>query len=94
MSDKNPKEAFYDENIHPLMERIISMCKEAKINMVADFSLGEDPNNNYEPMFCTTCLTSVDPDDVVGVDRMRRALNVLRPRSDFMAITIFGGGGE
>lgn len=91
MAEKHPKEAFYDEKISPLMAQIIALCKEAKINMVADFSLGPDPNNDDEPMFCTTSLPNLDPDDEAGMERMTRAYRTLRPRSDFMAFTIIGG---
>lgn len=91
MSDKHPKEEFYDEKIAPLMGQIIAMCKEAKINMVADFSLGPDPSNDDTPMFCTTSLPNLDPADEVGVERMTRATRTLRQRPDFMAFTIIGG---
>ena len=82
-----PKEAFYDERISPLMAQIIALCKEAKINMVADFSLGYDEEAE-ETLFCTTCLPSLDPDDEEGVGRMNRAHAALRPRSSFVAFTI------
>jgi hypothetical protein len=38
------------------MKRIIALCKEHKINMVADFSLGYDPAAD-ETLFCTTDQT-------------------------------------
>lgn len=47
---------MYDSKIHPLMKRIIALCKEHKINMVADFSLGYDPAAD-ETLFCTTDQT-------------------------------------
>ena len=36
------KEEVYDSQISPLMAQIISICKEHKIAMLADFTLDED----------------------------------------------------
>lgn len=89
MSDepRTPKEAIYDEHISPLMAQIIKLCKEHKINMVADFSLGYDPEAD-QTLFCTTALSKVDPDDEKGVERMMRAYNALKPQSSLFAFTI------
>lgn len=88
---RTPKETAYDEQIFPLMEQIIAICKEHKINMTAGFSLGLDPGVD-ESLFCTTCLASIDPFDVVGTERMleaRRAL--LHGSNQMVAITITEG---
>lgn len=36
------KEQVYDEQIYPLMDKIISICKENKIDMVATFYLDKN----------------------------------------------------
>lgn len=57
MSTKpNPddREAVYDEQIFPLMARIIEICKEHEIPMVMDFLLSD--NDGEEPLKCTTAL--------------------------------------
>ncbi len=82
-----PKEAFYDEHISPLMNKIIDLCKEAKINMIADFSLGYDEEED-QTLFCTTAMPNIDESDEAGVDRMMRAYKVLKQRPDFAAFTI------
>jgi hypothetical protein len=82
-----PKEAFYDEKISPLMTQIITLCKEAKINMLADFSLGYDEEID-ETLFCTTAMPDLDKDDAKGVERMLRGYHALKPKSDFVAFTI------
>lgn len=87
MTSRTPKEAVYDAQISPLMEQIIALCKEHKINMVADFSLGHDPVAD-ETLFCTTALPKVDPDDEKGVERMMRAYQALRPRPSLFAFAI------
>jgi hypothetical protein len=74
-----PKEAFYDERIAPLMTLIIALCKEAKINMIADFSLGYDEERD-EPLYCTTCLPAIDSEDEHGVERIKRAYRAIRPQ--------------
>lgn len=75
MSDQIPKfdpaseasyERVYDAEIAPLMARIISVCKERGIPLVADFQLGRD-------FFCTT---AVIPD---GADQhMQNALDTMK----------------
>lgn len=89
MSDKprTPKEAVYDQQIAPLMSQIIALCKEHKINMVADFSLGYDVEAD-QTLFCTTALPKVDPDDEKGVERMMRAYEALKPQPQLFAFTI------
>lgn len=50
------KEEIYDDQINPLMNQIIQICKENGINMVASFQLRseeEDDNGNF---LCTTLL--------------------------------------
>jgi hypothetical protein len=83
-----PKEAFYDEKIAPLMGKIIALCKEAKINMVADFSLGYD-DETEDTLFCTTAMPRLDPTDEHGMEKMSEAYELLRPnRPMFDAFTI------
>ncbi len=86
-----PKEPFYDERISPLMAQIIALCKEARINMAAQFSLGTDTDND-KALWCTTVLHDLDPDDVDGIDRMRKLRSIMYPPSELIAITIIGGG--
>lgn len=88
MSDaRTPKEAAYDEHISPLMTQIIALCKEHKINMIADFSLGYDEEAD-QTLFCTTTMPKLDEDDEKGVERMMRAYNVLKPAPQLFAFTI------
>lgn len=46
------KETIYDEQINPLMSKIIDICKENGIEMVCSFSL------NDADLVCTTHLKS------------------------------------
>lgn len=51
------KETIYDEKIAPLMQEIITVCKENRINMVASFQLkSEQETDNEEHFLCTTLL--------------------------------------
>jgi hypothetical protein len=70
-----------------MMSNIIRLCKEHKINMVADFSLGYDVNAE-QALFCTTALPNVDKDDEEGVARMMRAYHALKPQPSLMTFTI------
>lgn len=88
---RTTKEAIYDEHISPLMAQIITLCKEHKINMIADFSLGPDPTCDDQPLYCTTALTKVDPSDTDGTARMNRGYDALKPRMHAFAMTIIKG---
>ncbi len=88
-----PKEPVYDEHISPLMTQIIALCKEHKINMAAQFSLGYDEDNE-STLFCTTVLHDLDEDDEKGVERMRKLRAEMYPPSGVYAFTIIGRGGK
>lgn len=87
---RTPKEAVYDEHVHPLMAEIIRICKEHRINFVADFSLGYDPVAD-ETLFCTTAMPNLDKGDEKGAERMMRAYHGMKPQSQVLAFTIFNG---
>lgn len=85
-----PKEPFYDERISPLMTQIIALCKEAKINMAAQFSLGHDEDED-STLFCTTVLHDLDANDEKGVERMQKLRREMYPpHPGFAAFTIYG----
>ena len=57
------KEDIYDEQIAPLMTKIIEICKEENIPMTAQFALKshrEDDNSQEDPMHCTTILPAIE----------------------------------
>jgi len=89
MSDgRGPKEVAYDDEVSPLMVRIIALCKEHKINMAAQFAL--DSNDEGNALFCTTCLHDVDPYDEDGKERMNKLRSIMYPPKPFFAaFTIF-----
>jgi hypothetical protein len=47
------KEQVYDEDIAPLMGRILEICKENKIALVASFHC---PNDANDGLFCSSVL--------------------------------------
>jgi hypothetical protein len=89
---RTPKEAIYDDLISPLMVQIIAICKEHKVNVAAQFSLGFDADQE-EALFCTTVLP-LDESDVVGHERIIELGRAMKPRSaPLVAFTIYGGAG-
>ncbi len=50
------KESVYDEEIAPLMQQIIEICKREELPMVAQFYLKEKRENNDKPMYCSTVI--------------------------------------
>ncbi len=58
---KSEKEKIYDEQISPLMQQIIKVCKEHKIPLFADFGFNpipmeEDEEGRYPADSCLTSL--------------------------------------
>jgi hypothetical protein len=47
-------EDFYDENIAPLMDQIIDLCKERDIPYVCVFQLQDKEANDGDPLCCST----------------------------------------
>ena len=86
---RTTKEAAYDKHISPLMAKIIALCKQYKINMLADFALGIDPVEDQD-LFCTTCLP-IDDDDEIGKARMIRGKQALLGEPKLFAFTITEG---
>ena len=69
MSDeRGPREAIYDDEIYPLMEQVIAICKRADIPMVANFRLDGD-------LACTTAI----PATLGYGERQQVALDTLYP---------------
>ena len=49
------KEQIYDEKIAPLMKEVIKVCKEEGINVLAQFYLREETDEE-EDLHCTTYI--------------------------------------
>lgn len=80
------KEAVYDEQIYPLMERVIEICKANKIPLIFDVALGFEREDDDSQLKCTSVLL---PDDFEPTEEMLRAWECIRPRrASFAAFTI------
>ena len=51
-------EHVYDEQIAPLMNEIIAICKEHQLPMLASFAYRRDENGEYD--CCTTSIPGVN----------------------------------
>jgi hypothetical protein len=83
-----PKESWdlervYDDEIAPLMTRIIAVCKEHRMPMIASFAY---KNTDEGIDFCSTSL----PFENRNVSALNQALSVIRSRCalSLMAMTI------
>ena len=88
---RGPKEVVYDEQISPLMTKIIALCNEHKISMVADFAL--DADEDGEPLYCSTMIfdAKVDPE---AAKKFAKIKHLMSPQPAFTAFTIIGGPKE
>jgi hypothetical protein len=73
------KEQVYDDEINPLMAKIIEICKREKIAMVASF---RTPNAEDPDLMCTSALLA---DDFEPTQDMHAAFQIIR--EGFVAFT-------
>lgn len=85
------KEEVYDDQISPLMQQIITICKDNGIAMIASFNIahdGEGPNG--EDCSHLTCTSHLPDGDGAFDDRFSKAAVTIRqgaPRHVGMNIT-------
>lgn len=65
------KEEIYDARLYPLMEQILTICKENKIAMLADFFIPAFDGDNLH------CITSNLQDECEPSDNQLKALDIL-----------------
>lgn len=75
-------EQVYDSQIAPLMEQIISVCKEHKMPMFATFFYKSDEEDDY------TCTTNLFFDERPNNEKLRQLEPMMRRRPGFFAMTI------
>jgi hypothetical protein len=81
MSDeRGPRERAYDEEIYPLMERIITIAKANDIPMLANFQLDGD-----------LATTTAVPAQTGHGERQRTAIEILYPRPVTFGVVIERG---
>lgn len=68
------KESVYDERISPLMGKIIAICKEHEIPVVASFLLKSPDTSGGNEQRCTTALVGFEhtPDDFRRMNAIAR----------------------
>ena len=84
MTARTSKEAIYDDEISPLLKKILEICKTHKIAMLSEFCLGYDDDNPDSQLCCTSALLTEDHEPT---ERIKEAFNVLKPQPQFMTIT-------
>lgn len=68
------KEQIYDEEIQPLMEKILKICQNNKISVLASF---HTPNLEDPDLMCTSALLGEDGDAYQTPVCLRRAYSAL-----------------
>ena len=80
------KEEIYDEQIFPLMAKVIEICQANRIAFIFDAALGYEDEETDSQLKCTSCLLE---DDCEPPDEMIKAYYHIRPkRAVFAAFTI------
>lgn len=100
------RERVYDDEISPLIAKVVAICKEHDIPMVASFQLNDDreglsdTNDDGEdlgPFFCTSILTSTCSDGLWSHthQQLLHAGKILAPKQpSWAAYTVTGEGSE
>lgn len=78
------RESAYDEHISPLVTKIIALCHEHKIPMVASFELDTEEENPDDPLMCTTLLMDTSMVGPIHSHRLKAAAKILRPQEPIM----------
>jgi hypothetical protein len=82
------KEKIYDEQIYPLMDQIIKICKENNIGMFASYFL-KDKDGEHDDLYCTTSLPSKECKSMVLTDLFNVAYHgYIAQKPFFMAMTV------
>lgn len=68
MSEEWSKEQVYDEQLYPLMEKVIAICREHEIPLVCTFQYGDD---GEDAMLCTTVITTFQRTHALMLDLAR-----------------------
>jgi len=85
------REQAYDEHISPLMKKIIAMCKEHDIQLVAAFNLEDAADPASEGMLCRTVILP----NATGDERLLRMRDIIfPPQPSPMYMTVRNGAGE
>jgi hypothetical protein len=77
------KEEIYDNEISPLMTKIIAICKKHKIAMLADFKIGDDEEQGS--FHCSTALLT---DQFNPSETQLAANRELQRKPVFMTFTV------
>jgi hypothetical protein len=80
------REDIYDNEINPLMAKIIAICDAHDIPMVASFQINDDRGADGEDaLHCSTTLTT---NANVSPNLRRAAVEIMRQQPSFIAFTI------
>jgi len=85
------KEEIYDDQISPLMEQIINICKKNNIAMLMSFSI---PTEDDPDLACTTAIVSDECDPPGSLLRAYETVMGRSPGMPNMMITTKNENGE
>lgn len=84
------KEEIYDDQISPLMSKVIAICKEHKIANVCSFFLGDSEEGSG--LHCTTAMVQ---EDFEPSDELEQCYSILMQRGPSpLMITVRDGDGN
>jgi hypothetical protein len=84
------KEQIYDEQISPLMTRIIEICRSHKIPVAACFGINTDEGEDAD-LVCSTILYDKDWNTP---DNIKSAAKAMQQRRSMAIITTLGKDGN
>ncbi|AJH80306.1 hypothetical protein FOC88_27350 (plasmid) [Bacillus thuringiensis] len=75
------KEKVYDEEIAPLLQQILEICKREELPMVAQFYLaGESPYNEeaVTPLYCSSVIIPGGRNEEEGIKQLQSINQIMK----------------
>lgn len=76
------KEQIHDEQISPLVNKIIEICQANGIAMICSFHI---PNEDDDELLCTTALLD---ENKTAPEEFKHALNIIHPQPITVSIIV------
>ncbi|WP_257130871.1 hypothetical protein [Bacillus thuringiensis] len=74
------KEKVYDEEIAPLLQRILEICKREELPMVAQFYLSEESpySESIQPLYCSSVIVPGERNEEEGIQQLKSISKIMK----------------
>ncbi|MCP1124529.1 hypothetical protein NKR74_14655 [Bacillus sp. 3103sda1] len=74
------KEKVYDDEIAPLMQQILEICKREELPMVAQFYLAEESpySDAVQPLYCSSVIVPGKRNEEEGIQQLQSIAQIMK----------------